>query len=125
MFFSWLLGSFPTITRAATLDSVKTSGTSSKQLCLEFKRCKEAKCLIGFADADWATDTEDHSVSGFLFQVYGNTVSWSSKKQTTVATTLSDAENVALSSAASEAIWLIGLVDRRSRIAYYRTSYNL
>lgn len=83
----------------------------TKQMGLDFNRSEGANCLIGFADADWATDTEDRkSVSGFLFQVYGNTVSWSSKKQTTVATSSSEAEYVALSAAASEAIWLTGLL---------------
>lgn len=79
--------------------------------CLTLTRDVQAKPLVGFADADWATDTEDRkSVSGFVFQVFGSTVAWSSKKQTTVATSSSEAEYVALSAAASEAIWLIGVL---------------
>lgn len=83
----------------------------SKHLTLELKSNEHAKPLVGFADADWAADIADRkSVSGYLFQVFGNTVSWSSKKQTTVATSSSEAEYVALSAAAAEAIWLAGLL---------------
>lgn len=79
--------------------------------CLSFIRDDQAKLLVGFADSDWATDTEDQkSVSGFVFQVFGSTVSWSSKKQTTLATPSSEVEDVALSAAASEAVWLAGIL---------------
>lgn len=41
--------------------------------------------IVGYADADWAFDLTDRkSVSGYVFKVYGCTVSWSSKKQQTV-----------------------------------------
>lgn len=83
----------------------------TKNICLEYSRNKEAEPLVGFADADWATDTMDRkSVSGFLFQVYGNTISWSSKKQTTVATSSSEAEYIALSAGVAESIWISGLL---------------
>ncbi|XP_055615246.1 uncharacterized protein LOC129761546 [Toxorhynchites rutilus septentrionalis] len=83
----------------------------TKDMFLEFSRGKDVEPLVGFTDSDWATDTVDRkSVSGFLFQVYGNTVSWSSKKQTTVATSSSEAEYVALSAGVTEAIWLTGLL---------------
>ncbi|XP_062533326.1 uncharacterized protein LOC134202315, partial [Armigeres subalbatus] len=68
--------------------------------------------LIGFVDADWASDQEDRkSVTGFVFKVFGSTVSWASRKQVTVSTSSSEAEYVALSSAVSEAIWLGGLLE--------------
>ena len=80
-------------------------------MTLEFKRNQEASRIVGFADSDWAADSEDRkSVSGFIFKVFGNTVSWSSKKQATVATSSSEAEYVALGAAATEAIWLNGLL---------------
>ena len=63
--------------------------------------------LIGYSDSDWAGDMETrHSTSGYVFKVYGNTVSWSSKKQNTVAKSTTEAEYVALSHATQEAIWL-------------------
>ena len=63
--------------------------------------------LIGYSDSDWAGDVETrHSTSGYVFKVYGNTVSWRSKKQNTVAKSTTEAEYVALSHATQEAIWL-------------------
>ncbi|XP_055522370.1 uncharacterized protein LOC129716562 [Wyeomyia smithii] len=85
-------------------------GTKTK--CLEYKKYAEAEPLVGYADADWASDTVDRkSVSGYAFKVFGNLVSWSSKKQTTVSTSSSEAEYVAVSSAVSEGIWIAGVLE--------------
>ena len=63
--------------------------------------------LVGFADADWAGDLDTRcSTSGYLFQIGGASVSWSSKRQRTVARSSTEAEYVALSMASQEAIWL-------------------
>lgn len=79
---------------------------------LRFKRDEDSKPLVGFVDADWATDTENRkSVTGFLFKVYGSTVSWASRKQPTVSMSSSEAEYVALSAAVSEAVWLSGILE--------------
>lgn len=41
----------------------------------------------GYSDSDWAGDPRDsRSISGFVFTMAGAVVSWSSKKQTSVAT---------------------------------------
>ena len=54
--------------------------------------------IVGYVDADWVSDILDRkSASGFVCKVYGSTVSWSSKKQQTVAIYSSEAEYVALS----------------------------
>ena len=59
--------------------------------------------LEGFSDSDWAVR---HSTSGFTFHLGSATVSWSSKKQTTVALSSCEAEIMAGSEAAKEAIYL-------------------
>ena len=66
------------------------------------------KCILsGYSDSDWAGDVDTrYSTSGYIFQVYGNTFSWISKKQKTVARSTTEAEYVALSHATQEAIWL-------------------
>ena len=63
--------------------------------------------LTGYSDADWAGDTEDRkSTSGYVFMMSGSAVSWRSKKQSSVALSTAEAEYVALSCAAQEAMWL-------------------
>jgi hypothetical protein len=46
------------------------------------------------------------SVGGFIFDVVGGLVSWSSKKQPTVTLLTLKAEYMAASNATKEAIWL-------------------
>ncbi|XP_062557763.1 uncharacterized protein LOC134222614 [Armigeres subalbatus] len=83
----------------------------TKNLKLQYKQHKDAEALVGYADADWASDTEDRkSISGYIFKVYGNTVSWASRKQQTVALSSCEAEYAALSAAASEGLWLHGIL---------------
>ena len=63
--------------------------------------------LLGFSDADWAGDVNTRrSTSGYAFQLGGSTITWSCRKQATVAKSSTEAEYVALSSATQEAIWL-------------------
>jgi len=45
-------------------------------------------------------------VGGFIFEIAGSTVTWSSKKQSTVAISSAEAEYMALANATKEAIWL-------------------
>ena len=63
--------------------------------------------LHGYSDADWAGNKDTRrSTSGYVFRIGDSTISWSSKKQRTVARSSTEAEYVALSYAAQEAIWL-------------------
>ena len=82
------------------------------------KYCKsEDGQLIGYSDADWAGDLDDrHSTTGGnVFLMAGGAISWMSKKQAIVASSTSEVEYVALSSATQEAVWLRRLlVDLRT-----------
>ena len=61
--------------------------------------------LWGFTDANWGGDKNDRkSHTGYLFCLNGSPISWTSKKQTTVATSTMEAEYMALSDASREAI---------------------
>ena len=63
--------------------------------------------LIGHTDNDWAGCIDGRkSTSGYVFQVGSKIVSWSSRKQATVALSSAEAEYVAATSAACEAVWL-------------------
>lgn len=56
--------------------------------------------LVVWADADWAGCVDDRkSTTGHLMQLHGCTVSWLSKKQTTVALSSTEAEYMALAMA--------------------------
>ena len=59
--------------------------------------------LSGMSDADWAVK---HSTSGFVFMMSKAAISWGSKKQQSIALSSCEAEIVAASEAAKEAIYL-------------------
>ena len=61
--------------------------------------------LVGYSDADGMTTEGRQAISGYAFLI-GGAVSWSSKRQEIVAQSTSEAEYVALSHAAKEALWL-------------------
>jgi hypothetical protein len=66
----------------------------------------EKKDLLGFVDADGASQEHRHAISGYVFMVDGGAVSWSSKKQELVTLSTTEAEYVAATHAAKEAVWL-------------------
>ena len=63
--------------------------------------------LFGMTDSDYANTKEDkrRSISGYCFFVYCNLVSWKSKLQPITAGSTHEAELIAMSFAADEAIW--------------------
>jgi hypothetical protein len=63
--------------------------------------------LVGYSDADFATDTEGRrSRTGYAFMLNGAAVSWRSQRQVTVALSTTEAEYTALSAATQEALFL-------------------
>nr|GFB36992.1 retrovirus-related Pol polyprotein from transposon TNT 1-94 [Tanacetum cinerariifolium] len=63
--------------------------------------------VTGFCDASWQCDKDDtKSQTGYVFVVNGGAVDWKSKKQTTIAMHSAQAEYVAASEAAMEAVWI-------------------
>jgi hypothetical protein len=66
--------------------------------------------LEGYTDLDFALQTDQHSISGYIFHFHGGAVSWSSKKQTLIALSTTEAEYIAGAHATKEAIWLHHLV---------------
>ena len=59
--------------------------------------------IFGMTDSDWAVK---HSTSGYVFKFCQAAISWSSKKQTTVALSSCEAEIMAASEAAKEAVYI-------------------
>ena len=65
------------------------------------------EAIIGYSDADWAGDMQDRrSTSGNVFLLGGGAITWSSRKQSSVALSTVEAEYMALSVATQEAVWL-------------------
>jgi hypothetical protein len=77
---------------------------------IEYER--DGKALVGYSDADWAGDTNDRkSTTGYTFILAGGAVTWSSKKQPTVALSTTEAEYMALTQASKEAVWIKRLLE--------------
>jgi len=67
--------------------------------------------IVGYCDSDYAADLDKRrSLSGYVFTVGGNTVSWKASLQHVVALSTTEAEYIALTEAIKEAMWLKGFV---------------
>jgi hypothetical protein len=67
----------------------------------------ELSALSGYSDSDWAGDVStSRSTSGFVFNIGSGAISWSAKRQPTVALSTCEAEYRGQTQAAKEAIWL-------------------
>jgi hypothetical protein len=78
---------------------------TTKDLWLTFGGNKNG-LLEGYCDADWASQPHRHSISGYSFHFGVGAISWSSKKQSIVTLSSTEAEYVAETHAAKEGIWL-------------------
>jgi hypothetical protein len=73
---------------------------------LELKSVEFKNNIIGYSDADWATDTDDRrSISGGIITHNGNIISWFSKKQELTAMSTMEAEYIACSSTTKDIKW--------------------
>ena len=79
--------------------------------CLTFISTKDTSAL-GYADADWGGDLESRqSTTGYIFTLFGGPVAWRSKRQQTVALSTMEAEYMASTEAARQAIWIRQLLE--------------
>ena len=63
--------------------------------------------LVGFSDADWASDSTDRkSTSGYIIQLSGSTIDWMSKKQSSVSLSSCESEYVALTEVCKQLMWV-------------------
>lgn len=75
------------------------------------KYVKENVDLIGYADADWASNGLDRkSYTGYVFKMSGSVISYECKKQCTIALSSTEAEYIAICEASKEAIYLKNLL---------------
>jgi hypothetical protein len=67
--------------------------------------------VVAFADANHGTGIDDKkSITGYVLQVYGGSVSWGSKVQSVTSLSTTESEFRALSTASREALWLAKIV---------------
>lgn len=67
----------------------------------------EKRNVEAFVDADWAGNIMDRkSTTGYCTKVWGNLITWRSKKQTVVARSSAEAEFRALAHAVCELMWI-------------------
>eukprot|EP00253_Pinus_taeda_P019640 PITA_19640 len=103
-----------------------------------FYTVSECSDLVGYIDSDWAGSVDDwKSTSGYVFHIGSRSISWASKKQPIVVLSTAEAEYVAATAAACQAVWVrrmlrslcqeqatttIIFCDNSSAIALYKNS---
>ena len=99
--------SYPTEAHLTAVKRIFRYLKGTVDLSLKYEKSEMENDLIGYSDADWAGDLDSRrSTTGNIFILSNGAVSWSSKHQPTESLSTAEAEYVALSSAAQEAIWL-------------------
>ncbi|CAA7262637.1 unnamed protein product [Cyclocybe aegerita] len=58
-----------------------------------------------YCDADWASDADRKSISGYVVTMAGGAIVWSSKKQHTVALSTAEAEYVSATHMVKQVLW--------------------
>ena len=85
----------------------------TQDLALTLGRVSDADpdVLTGYMDTSWARDPNDYSsVLGYVFKLGDATISWSSKKQSSVATSSTEAEYMAMAYSTKQVQWLCYLL---------------
>ena len=79
----------------------------SKDMFLVYGGLEDDLVVNGYTDASFQSDKDDfRSQSGYVFCLNGGAVSWKSSKQSTVVDSTTEAEYIAASDAAKEAVWI-------------------
>ncbi|KAL0345471.1 UNVERIFIED_CONTAM: Secreted RxLR effector protein [Sesamum radiatum] len=73
--------------------------------------------LVTYTDSDYAGDVEDmKNTSGYVFLLSSGAVSWSSRKQSVINLSTIEAEFIAATSCACQAVWLSRVLTNWTRI---------
>ncbi|KAJ9565689.1 LOW QUALITY PROTEIN: hypothetical protein OSB04_001655 [Centaurea solstitialis] len=77
----------------------------TKEMFLVFGGSEDEISVTGYSDASFQTDRDYYrSQSGYVFTLNGGAISWKSSKQDTIADSTTEAEYIAASDAAKEAL---------------------
>jgi len=94
----------------------------TRGLCLRYGATNSSG---GYSDADWGSGNDRKSVGGYVFLLNGGSVSWSSKKQTSIALSTTEAEYMSMTQAAKEIVWLRGLLEELEATGHIRKMSQL
>ncbi|TMC17118.1 MAG: hypothetical protein E6J34_19075 [Chloroflexi bacterium] len=96
----------PTITHFKAALHVLRYLKRTRNYCIVYRKSTTFPIdIIGYSDSDFASDEDDRkSYTGYIFMICNGAVSWSTHKQSTVALSSMEAEYMALSDAAREAL---------------------
>lgn len=88
-------------------------GTEDLKLVYERNPHDKVRLFTGYADSDYANNVIDRrSTTGYVFKMFDNCcITWSTKKQNSVASSSTEAEYMALFEAVREAKWLKSLAE--------------
>ena len=98
----------PGLTHWNALKRVYVYLKSTRDLWLTFGG--EEVELQDYSDAHGMSQEDRHAISRYVFMLHGGAVSWSSKRQDTISLSTTEAEYIALTHAAKEAIWFKNLL---------------
>ncbi|XP_039683885.1 secreted RxLR effector protein 161-like [Medicago truncatula] len=75
------------------------------------RAAQEEDALEGYVDANYAGNVDTRkSLSGFVFTLYGTTISWKANQQSVVALSTTQVEYITPVEGVKEAIWLKGMI---------------
>eukprot|EP00253_Pinus_taeda_P013408 PITA_13408 len=109
MFFVSLISRFMERPKEAHWQAAKrilkyVKGTKRFGILYTVSECSD---LVGYIDSDWDGSVDDWKrTSGYFFHMGLGEVSWASKKQPIVALSIAEAEYVATTTAACQAVWM-------------------
>lgn len=85
-------------------------GTANLELMFE-RTTQVRDPLQGYVDSDYAANLDSRkSLTGYVFTLYGTTISWRSMLLSVVALSTTEAEYIAMTEAVKEAMWLKGIL---------------
>lgn len=100
-----------TFSRHKPIPATAATLSFSDQLESELEQSEISPVVI-YTDASWANDhTDRHSTTGVIVRVFGNTVSWQSKRQTATAQSSTESEFYALNAGVLESMWFRCFLD--------------
>jgi hypothetical protein len=101
----------PTVEHLQAVKRILRYVAGTTEFGLHYTRASTAARFIGYSDSDLAGDIDtSKSTTGSLFYYGGCLISWQSIKQKVVALSSCEAEYVAMTTAATQALWLSRLL---------------